>query len=48
VILNADEARRDGIIDAIADFTLPPGATISAIVPRTTPTTRRAEPSTPR
>ena len=48
VILNADEARRDGIIDAIADFTLPPGATISGVrvVPR--PTTRPAEPSNPR
>jgi ATP-dependent protease ClpP protease subunit len=31
VILNADEARRDGIIQATADFTLPPGATAYGI-----------------
>jgi ATP-dependent protease ClpP protease subunit len=31
VILNADEARRDGIIQATADFTLPPGATAFGI-----------------
>jgi len=37
VILNADEARRDGVIDTISDFTLPRGATISGVrvVPRT-------------
>lgn len=49
VILNADEARRDGIIEAISGFTLPQGATIFQIqaVPRPTGETgpvRRPEP----
>lgn len=37
VILNAEEARRDGIADTIADFTTPPGATIPAIGTRPPP-----------
>ena len=46
VILNADEARRDGIIDAIAGFTLPKGATIFQIraVPNKAAGTRPGEP----
>ena len=36
VILSADEARRDGIIEAVAGFTPPPGATIYQI--RSVPT----------
>jgi len=46
VILNADEARRDGIIQATADFTSPPGATMFAIqvVPAGTAPVRRPEP----
>ena len=38
VVLNAEEARRDGVIDAISDFTLPPGANIGNI--RTVPNGR--------
>ena len=43
VILNADEARRDGIIDAVADFALPRGATIYQIRAVPKGTTRRPE-----
>ena len=47
VILNADEARRDGIIDATAEFSLPPGATLSGIrtVPAGTGTAAPAGPA---
>ena len=31
VVLSADEAQRDGVTDATADFTLPPGATVFRI-----------------
>lgn len=46
VILNADEARRDGIIEATAEIALPPGATVYGIraVPSTAGTPRRPEP----
>ena len=45
VILNADEARRDGIIEGTAEFTLPPGATAFGIraVPAGTAAVRRPE-----
>ena len=45
VILNADEARRDGIIEATAEFTLPPGATAFGIraVPKGASAPVRAE-----
>jgi len=49
VILNADEARRDGITEATTGFTLPPGATITQIRSRQTPSpaaaARPAEPA---
>ncbi len=45
VILSADEARRDGVIEATAEFALPPGATLVGIraVPNGTAAPRRAE-----
>ncbi len=45
VILNTDEARRDGIINSVADFALPAGATIYQIraVPKAAAPTRRPE-----
>lgn len=46
VVLSADEARRDGLIEATAEFTLPPGAILSGI--RTAPAgTGTATPSSP-
>ena len=45
VILTADEARRDGIIDATAGFTLPTGATISQIRSVQRPATPAAAPA---
>ena len=48
VILNTDEAQRDGIIEATAGFALPPGATLFTIqaVPRgTAPPARPVQPS---
>ena len=45
VVLSADEARRDGLIEATAEFSLPPGATLSGI--RTTPVGTGAAPASP-
>ena len=49
VILNAEEARRDGIVEAVSGFALPPGATIVQIqavsnAPGGTGPARRPEP----
>ena len=45
VILNADEARRDGVIEAVADITLPPDATVFSVrvVPKGTETRQPAD-----
>ena len=48
VLLNADDARRDGVIDGIAPFVVPTGARAWNIVVRTVPAPARpATPATP-
>lgn len=46
VILTADEARRDGVTDAIGEFVVPPGATVVDIRPNSGAPPLRSAPST--
>jgi ATP-dependent protease ClpP protease subunit len=47
VLLNADDARRDGVIDAIAPFSLPQGARAWTIATRPAPNASRPAPPPP-
>ena len=45
VVLNADDAKRDGVVDAIEEFRAPPEISVGTIGVRVTPTAAR--PATP-